>query len=149
MRIYLDNCCFNRPFDDQTQLKISLETQAKIQIQKEIKQGKHELIWSSMLDYENRVNPFDVRKNSIAPWRNIASRVIMIKEAPSIITNAEEFVKQGLHRKDALHCACAQYAECDCLLTVDNRFLKVKVDNMKVMSPIEFINMEADSIEEG
>lgn len=24
MRLYLDNCCFNRPFDDQTQLKISL-----------------------------------------------------------------------------------------------------------------------------
>ena len=25
MRIYLDNCCFNRPFDDQSQIKIKLE----------------------------------------------------------------------------------------------------------------------------
>ena len=29
MRVYLDNCCFNRPYDDQAQLRISLESQAK------------------------------------------------------------------------------------------------------------------------
>lgn len=22
MRVYLDNCCYNRPFDDQTQLRV-------------------------------------------------------------------------------------------------------------------------------
>jgi hypothetical protein len=27
--IYLDNCCFNRPFDDQTQIVIYLETISK------------------------------------------------------------------------------------------------------------------------
>ena len=27
MRVYLDNCCYNRPFDDQTQLKVRLETE--------------------------------------------------------------------------------------------------------------------------
>ena len=31
-RIYLDNCCFNRPYDDQTQLNIYLETQAKLHV---------------------------------------------------------------------------------------------------------------------
>lgn len=30
--IYLDNCCFNRPYDDQTQLRVSLETQAKMYV---------------------------------------------------------------------------------------------------------------------
>lgn len=30
MRVYLDNCCYNRPYDDQTQLRISLESQAKL-----------------------------------------------------------------------------------------------------------------------
>ncbi len=28
MKIYLDVCCFNRPFDDQTQEKIHLEAEA-------------------------------------------------------------------------------------------------------------------------
>ncbi len=36
MIIYLDNCCFNRPFDDQSQLRIKLETEAKIRIQDDI-----------------------------------------------------------------------------------------------------------------
>jgi hypothetical protein len=30
MRLYLDNCCFNRTFDNQEQLKIKLETEAKL-----------------------------------------------------------------------------------------------------------------------
>ena len=29
-RIYLDNCCFNRPYDDQSQPRIRFETQAKL-----------------------------------------------------------------------------------------------------------------------
>jgi len=29
-RLYLDNCCFNRPYDDQTFLLVQLETEAKI-----------------------------------------------------------------------------------------------------------------------
>ena len=28
MRVYLDNCCYNRPFDEQSQLRIRLETEA-------------------------------------------------------------------------------------------------------------------------
>ena len=30
LKVYLDNCCYNRPYDDQSQLRISLETQAKL-----------------------------------------------------------------------------------------------------------------------
>ena len=33
MRVYFDNCCYNRPFDEQTQLKVRLETEAKMEIQ--------------------------------------------------------------------------------------------------------------------
>jgi hypothetical protein len=35
-RIYLDNCCFNRPYDNQASLNVHLEAQAKIFIQNEI-----------------------------------------------------------------------------------------------------------------
>jgi len=34
IKIYLDNCAYNRPFDDQTQIKIALETEAKRHIQR-------------------------------------------------------------------------------------------------------------------
>ncbi len=33
MRVYLDNCCYNRPFDDQAQPSVRLETEAKLLIQ--------------------------------------------------------------------------------------------------------------------
>lgn len=33
VRIYLDNCSYNRPYDNQSQMKIYLETQAKLHIQ--------------------------------------------------------------------------------------------------------------------
>lgn len=49
MRVYLDNCCFNRPYDDQSQLRISLETQAKLYIQNLIKKEQIEMITSYVL----------------------------------------------------------------------------------------------------
>jgi hypothetical protein len=30
IRVYLDNCCFNRPFDEQSNIQIKLETEAKV-----------------------------------------------------------------------------------------------------------------------
>jgi len=39
MRIYLDNCVFNRPFDDQSHLRVRLEPEAKLYIQSRIKQA--------------------------------------------------------------------------------------------------------------
>ena len=39
VRVYLDNCCFNRPFDDQKQTRIRLEAEAKLCIQEQIRGG--------------------------------------------------------------------------------------------------------------
>ncbi|GHU47637.1 hypothetical protein FACS1894120_5790 [Clostridia bacterium] len=38
--VYLDNCCYNRPFDNQEQRSVQLETQAKLWIQDLIKEDK-------------------------------------------------------------------------------------------------------------
>lgn len=51
MRIYLDNNCFNRPFDDQKQLRIKLETEAKLDIQERIFQKEIELAWSYIIGF--------------------------------------------------------------------------------------------------
>ena len=65
MRVYLDNCCYNRPYDDQTQLRISLESQAKMDVQSRIKKGEIELATSYMTTNENSMNPIDMRRRSI------------------------------------------------------------------------------------
>lgn len=41
MRIYLDNCCYNRPYDDLSQLIVSLEAQAKLDIQNQIEKVEY------------------------------------------------------------------------------------------------------------
>ena len=43
MRVYLDNCCDNRPFDDQSQVKAFLETVAKLSIQQKMRGEPHRL----------------------------------------------------------------------------------------------------------
>jgi hypothetical protein len=70
--VYLDNCCFNRPYDDQTNLTIEIETKAKLYIQKQIEIGKIDLVWSYVLEYENGNNPYPEKKNAIGRWENIA-----------------------------------------------------------------------------
>ena len=44
IKIYLDNCCFNRPYDDQTQERIYLESIAKMYIQQLIVDNKIEFV---------------------------------------------------------------------------------------------------------
>ena len=61
LKIYLDNCCYNRPFDEQQPL-IVLETEAKLFIQSKIKQGLYALVWSFILDSENDENPSEERR---------------------------------------------------------------------------------------
>lgn len=57
MRVYLDNCCCNRPFDPQTDLRISLETAAKMRVQALMRSGEVEYVWSDALDYELNQSP--------------------------------------------------------------------------------------------
>lgn len=44
MKIYMDNCCYNRPYDDQTHIRIHLETEVKLHIQDMVK--KQGILWS-------------------------------------------------------------------------------------------------------
>ena len=73
LKVYLDNCCFNRPYDNQSNLVISLETEAKLFIQELILSGKLMLVWSFVLDYENNANPFEEVRNRIAEWKKLAT----------------------------------------------------------------------------
>ena len=110
MLVYLDNCCFNRPFDDQSQIKIRLETEAKLFVQTQISYGLT-LAWSYILDYENSFNPFEERRNAIQRWRKRA--VIDVSETPNTIERARQLRTLNIKGKDALHASCAAEAGCD------------------------------------
>lgn len=138
LRIYLDNCCYNRPFDDQSQLKIHLETQAKLYIQAKIKEGVYDLVWSYILDYENGRNPYEEKRLAIAPWKTIAS--YMVEETEDILLFAESLASKGIKTYDALHISCAVASQCEYYLTTDKKLLNTSIPQIKVVSPIIFVN---------
>ncbi len=122
MRIYLDNCCLNRPFDDQANIRIRLETEAKLYIQGKIINREIELAWSYIIDYENHFNPFEERRTTIDKWKSRA--IVDIEEATDIIDNARSIQNLGVKSKDALHVACPIEAKCDYFFSTDDMLLK-------------------------
>jgi hypothetical protein len=65
MRIYLDMCCLKRPFDDQSQPGIRLETEAVLALLA-AESATVDFIRSPALRLENRQNPIRVRVLGVA-----------------------------------------------------------------------------------
>ncbi len=143
IRVYLDVCCFNRPFDDQLQLRIRLESEAKLGIQEKIRSGALDLVWSYVLDYENRQNPYRERNLQIADFKKYS--MADVEENQKLAEYAEHLVEKGLHQMDSLHIACAIHAESDYFLTTDDGILKKSqsFDTISIVDPISFIKLEA------
>ena len=139
LKLYLDNCCFNRPYDDQTQLKIELETKAKLFVQNLIVKKEVDLIWSYMLDYENSKNSFNQKRIAIQKWQDFA--IIDIDASVEIVKKCKTFEASGLKNADALHLACAIHAGCDYFLSVDKQLLKYTGTEIVVCDPVEFLRI--------
>ena len=137
MRVYMDNCCFNRPYDDPLHVPNWLEAEAKMYVQRQIRAGEIELAWSYMLDHENADNPYEHRRDAIAQWKTLA--VADVDEDDAIIRLAKDIAQCGIRHKDALHVACAIKAQCHVFLTTDKGILKKKVEGILFMNPLDFV----------
>jgi len=139
LKLYLDNCCFNRPFDDQSQLLVRLETEAKLFIQTGIKNGTFELVWSCILDDENDANPFPMKKMRIRAWKSLAVDDIEISD--DALRWAKHFGGRGIKSMDALHLACAKTAGVDVFITTDIGILKKRLTDIQVLNPLNFVQL--------
>lgn len=147
MRIYLDNCCYNRPYDDQTQIRINLESQAKLYIQELIKNSEFELVTSYILEYENSRNRYRDRRNTIKQYMDqYASFFVGAGKCNAVEKLAAEIMLTGIKEKDAAHIACAIIAECEYLITTDDRLLKYKSDKISLLTPGEFLRRMEDDV---
>lgn len=143
VRVYLDNCCYNRPYDDQTQFRIYLEAQAKIFIQDMIRNNEVELVSSYMMIYESSFNPSETKRISIRKFMEDYSDFFVdgsYKETAELLAN--DIRKTGVKSADSLHIACAIIANCDYFITTDDRLLKYKSNDIKIVTPISFLEME-------
>ncbi|MBR6888420.1 MAG: hypothetical protein IKN16_08245 [Selenomonadaceae bacterium] len=142
MRIYLDNCCFGRPFDNQIFPRIAEETAAIIFIQEQIKSGKLKMATSYILHHENLQCPFELRRRVVERFlKSYSSVYVSIGLAESVTTKAAKFMSVGVKEKDACHVASAILAQCDYFLTVDDRLLKFKSDEIVLINPVEFVKI--------
>jgi len=125
MLIYLDTCCLNRPFDDQSQPRIQLETGAVLAILQKVAAGDLEIANSSVLQFEiNRITD-QTRRSSVLQ---------LLAYARSYQLLTQDIEQRGIHlrglgfkRLDALHIAAAECMEAAAFLTTDDQLLRLAV----------------------
>jgi predicted nucleic acid-binding protein len=137
-KIYLDTSAYNRPFDDQTQPKIFLETQAVVIIFQMLEAGTVELISSLVLEYENSRNPSLI--NQVAMNRYLQMAELRQEINGGVRQRAKQLEHNGVKAMDALHIACAEAAGSDYFVTCDKRLInRCLALTMKVLNPVDFV----------
>lgn len=122
MKLYLDVCCLNRPFDDQGQDRIRLESEAVMAILTHIERGDWTWTTSEMVDFEISRMPDADRRQRVSLMTADAGESVRIEEEQRRRANA--LAEMGFKPADALHVACAEKGTADVLLTTDDRFVR-------------------------
>jgi len=139
-KIYLDVCCLNRPFDDQYQDRIRLESEAVVIILTYVEAQSWTLVGSEVIDFEISRIPDEETRQKVMILSGMAKEYILVTE--DIERRAIELVEYGFKPYDALHIACAEKANVDVFLTTDDKLLR-KAKSVRlavdVKSPIEWV----------
>jgi hypothetical protein len=94
MRVYLDNCCLQRPLDDQTQPRIKVETEAVLAILASTRAGDLVLLGSEALDFEiGRIPDMQRRSEAMAVLALAAEHLRVSDESQAL---AEALAKRGV-----------------------------------------------------
>ncbi len=92
----MDVCCLNRPFDDQTQDKIRIETDAILAILKRCITGEWKLVSSEVLDIEIEKTPDLWKKSKVYELYKLACEKIILND--KIISERWKSKKLALNR---------------------------------------------------
>jgi len=122
VKLYLDMCVYNRPFDEQSQPRIVIETQIFVVLLLMVSQGHLELINSFALAYENSRNPKVENGRKISDFLKYATEYVPFDE--EIVNRALGYEKMGIDGMDALHVACAEKTKADFFVSCDDNLLK-------------------------
>ncbi|MBI3741688.1 MAG: PIN domain-containing protein [Chloroflexi bacterium] len=120
--IYLDACCLNRPFDDQSQDRIRLEAEAVLLILSHVQSDEWRWVGSDVLNLEIEQIPDLEKRAGVALLASSVQKTISIE--PSIEARARELNKIGFRAFDAQHLASAQSGGAEIFLTTDDQLLR-------------------------
>ena len=140
MKIYLDNCCYNRPFDDQTQERIHLESEVILAVLKMGQMKRVSIVGSEILELEMKRMQDENKKRKVLDLYGIADMHIPYSE--KIRKRSVEIMSVSQIRTfDSLHIAAAEEANAEILLTTDDKFEKMaeKLElRTRVVNPLRF-----------
>jgi len=122
MRIYLDNCCLQRPLDNQTHPRIRVETEAVFAVLAAVQAKELVLLDSEALHYEISCIPDDTRRTEALALLSLASEHLQITD--TIEALALTFEQRGLSAMDAIHLALASTAKADYFCTCDDKLFR-------------------------
>src|SRR4030042_3246596 len=118
MKIYLDVCCLNRPFDDAAQDRVRIESEAVLTILSRCQSAEWILLSSEVVDIEISKIPDDERMWKVSFLSSISQSYIVVdKDVKERAMGLSEFNFKSF---DALHIACAEKGGADVLLTTDD-----------------------------
>jgi predicted nucleic acid-binding protein len=140
MRLYIDLSCFNRPFDDQRQERIHLETEAFFAVLTRVVEGPDTLLWSWAMTFENDKHPNPDRREEIAAWEARSERSIGLSN--TLEERARQITKLGIASLDALHLASAEEGQADVLLTCDDALVRRSGRlnlALRVLNPVAYL----------
>ncbi len=122
MRIYLDNCCLQRLYDDQTHPRVRVETEAVFVILAAVVAGEQSLLGSEALEYEVGRIPDEKRRAEVFSVLSLAKERLLVDDAVEALALA--FEQQGLSALDAIHLALASTAKADFFCTCDDKLFR-------------------------
>jgi len=122
VKIYLDDCCLNRPFDDQSQDRIRLEAEAVLLILMRVQ--NEEWVWySSDVVIDEIEQTLDTkRRKRVMHLNRHANIVYQLTDVD--IARAKTLANRGFSSMDALHLACAESCGANVFLTTDDKLFR-------------------------
>jgi predicted nucleic acid-binding protein len=138
-RLYLDSCTLCRPFDDQSQMRIRLETNAYYLILQALQDARYTMVVSTVhFEEANAISDIEERQEIIAVLERLGTRTQC--DVAAARARAEELHARKFGLADAAHVAFAE-ATADVFISCDDRLVK-KCRREKVavntMTPVEF-----------
>ncbi len=134
LRVYMDACCYNRPFDDLQQVRVYNESEAVLTVALMHMLGQCVLIGSPVLQQELRdikARVFYSIVRDVVPFsRDVSNRATRIQQAA------------GIKIWDSLHIAYAEAGNADIFLTTDDRLIKASARialALRVLNPVDYV----------
>lgn len=142
-KVYLDVCTLGRPFDDQSQMRVRLETDAYYLILQSLQQRRYHLIVSSVhFEEVGSIRDLEERQETLTMLQTLGTRAK--GDLKLIRARAETLFTRKFGVADAAHVAFAE-ATADFFISCDDRLIK-KCKREKIaipaMNPVEFIVAE-------